>query len=116
MLKSNQKSSKYKSKLQITTDRLKDEIIPTTSLPKKPMVPISKSGKHTLGLYNTYGGNWNHPHYKAVFKAANLCSAFDLNMALIGFPEIKPERLVNEIKKEIRLPNEGYLSQLLSNN
>ena len=108
--------SKFKSKLQITTDRLKDEIIPTTSLPKKPMVPISKSGKHTLGLYNTYGGNWNHPHYKAVFKAANLCSAFDLNMALIGFPEIKPERLVNEIKKEMRLPNEGYLSQLLSNN
>ena len=107
--------SKFKSKLQITTDRLKGEIIPTASLPKKPMVPISKSGKHTLGLYNTYGGNWNHPHYKAVFKAANLCSAFDLNMALIGFPEIKPERLVNEIKKEMRLPNEGYLSQLLSN-
>ena len=108
--------SKFKSKLQITTDRLKGEIIPTSPLPKKPMVPISDSGKHTLGLYNTYGGNWNHPHYKAVFKAANLCSAFDLNMALIGFPEIKPERLVNEIKKEMRLPNEGYLSQLLSKN
>jgi hypothetical protein len=80
------------------------------------MVQISDSGKHTLGLYNTYGGNWNHPHYKAVFKAANLCSAFDLNMALIGFPEIDYERLVNEIKKEMRLPNEGYLSQLLSKN
>lgn len=108
--------SKFKSKLKITTDRLKGERIPKSSEPKKPMVPISDSGKHTLGLYNTYGGNWNHPHYKAVFKAANLCSAFDLNMALIGFPEIKPERLVNEIKKEMRLPNEGYLSQLLSNN
>ena len=89
--------SKFKSKLKITTDRLKGERIPKPSEPKKPMVPISDSGKHTLGLYNTYGGNWNHPHYKAGFKAANLCSAFDLNMALIGFPEIKPERLVNEI-------------------
>ena len=108
--------NKFKSKLQITTDRLKGERILKSPEPKNPMVQISDSGKHTLGLYNTYGGNWNHPHYKAVFKAANLCSAFDLNMALIGFPEIKPERLVNEIKKEMRLPNEGYLSQLLSKN
>ena len=107
---------KFKSKLQITTDRLKGEIIPSAPSPKKEMVVISDSGKNTLGIYNTYGGNWNHPHYKAVFKAANLCSAFDLNLALIDFPEIEPERLVNEIKKEMRLPNEGYLSQLLSNN
>jgi len=108
--------SKFNSKLQITTDRLKGEKIPTSSIPKKPLTIISDSGKNTLGIYNTYGGNWNHPHYKAVFKAANLCSAFDLNMALIDFPEIESERLVNEIKKEMRLPNEGYLSQLLSKN
>ena len=106
--------SKFRSKLQIATDRLKGDIILPPSLPKKPMTIISDSGKNTLGIYNTYGGKWNHPHYKAVFKAANLCSAFDLNMALIGFPEIDSERLVNEIKKEMRLPNEGYLSQLLS--
>ena len=105
---------KFKSKLQITTDRLKREIIPSTPSPKKEMVVISDSGKNTLGIYNTYGGNWNHPHYKAVFKAANLCSAFDLNLALIDFPEIEPDYLVSEIKKEMRLANDGYLSQLFS--
>ena len=108
--------NKFKSKLQITTDRLKGERILKSPEPKNPMVQISDSGKHTLGLYNTYGGNWNHPHYKAVFKAANLCSAFDLNLALIDFPEIEPDYLVSEIKKEMRLANDGYLSQLLSNN
>ncbi|SVD13621.1 uncharacterized protein METZ01_LOCUS366475, partial [marine metagenome] len=74
----------------------------------------SNSGNHTLGIYNTYGGNWNHPHYKAVFKASNICSAFDLNLALIGFPSIELDRLTKEIIKEMRLPNEGYLSQLIS--
>ena len=106
--------NKFKSKLQITTDRLKGERILKSPKPKNPMVQISDSGKHTLGLYNTYGGNWNHPHYKAVFKAANLCSAFDLNLALIDFPEIEPDYLVSEIKKEMRLANDGYLSQLFS--
>ena len=105
---------KFKSKLQITTDRLKGEIRPSSPSPKKEMVVISDSGKNTLGIYNTYGGNWNHPHYKAVFKAANLCSAFDLNLALIDFPEIEPDYLVSEIKKEMRLANDGYLSQLFS--
>ena len=105
---------KLKSKLEITKDRLKGEVSEPTLELKKEMKKISSSGKNTLGLYNTYGGNWNHPHYKAVFKAANLCSAFDLNLALINFPNIEPERLVSEIKKEMRLPNDGYLSQLLS--
>ena len=77
---------------------------------------ISSQGKHTLGLFNTYGGNWNHPHFKAVFKASNLCSAFDLDLALIGFPEISTDELIKEIKKEMRLSNEGYISKLISNN
>ena len=108
--------TKLHSKLQITKDKLNGEM-PTPALQsKKEMNKIPSYGKNTLGLYNTYGGSWNHPHYKAVFKAANLCSAFDLNMALINFPDIKPERLISEIKKEMRLSNDGYLSQLFSNN
>ncbi len=102
------------SKLKITLDRL------DAPLPEKPIIPLEDSGmvskgKHTLGLLNTYGGKWNHPHFKAIHKAANLCSAFDLDLALIGFPKVESEKLMNEVKKEMRLPNEGYLSSLFSN-
>jgi len=106
--------AKFESKLQITTDRIKGVNSKKVSAPIEVMVPLSNSGNHTLGLYNTYGGNWNHPHYKAVFKASNLCSAFDLNLALIGFPSIESDRLTKEIRKEMRLSNDGYLSQLIS--
>ena len=102
------------SKLKITLDRL------DAPLPEKPIIPLEDSGmvskgKHTLGLLNTYGGKWNHPHFKAIHKAANLCSAFDLDLALIDFPKIESGELINEVKKEMRLPNEGYLSSLFSN-
>ena len=101
------------SKLKITLDRL------DAPLPEKSEIPLEDSemvseGKHTLGLYNTYGGKWNHPHFKAIFKATGLCSAFDLDLALIGFPSIETEKLVREVKKEMRLPNDGHLSVLLS--
>jgi hypothetical protein len=101
------------SKLKITLDRL------DAPLPEKPAIPLEDSdmvskGKHTLGLYNTYGGKWNHPHFKAIFKATSLCSAFDLDLALIGFPSIETEKLVREVKKEMRLPNDGHLSILLA--
>ena len=80
------------------------------------MEEISDKGNHTLALYNTYGGNWNHPHFKSIFKASNLCAAFDLDLALISFPQISSEKLVNEIKKEMRLPNEGYTKLLFDKN
>ena len=106
--------AKFESKLQITTDKIQGVNSKKISAPVEPMVSLYNSGKHTLGLYNTYDGNWNHPHYKAVFKASNLCSAFDLDLALIGFPSIESDRLIKEIIKEMRLPNAGYLSQLIS--
>lgn len=105
--------SKFEVKLQATVDRLSRTIPEKRQSARVPMTDIPRSGNNTLALYNTYDGKWNHPHYKAVFKAANLCSAFDLNLALIGFPEIEGKKIASEIKKEMRLPNEGYFSQLL---
>tara|TARA_B110000196_G_scaffold308242_1_gene308680 strand:- start:436 stop:1710 length:1275 start_codon:yes stop_codon:yes gene_type:complete len=107
--------TKLEKKLKIATDRLSIPSIKQTK-PVTHLEGISSQGKHTLGLFNTYGGNWNHPHFKAVFKASNLCSAFDLDLALIGFPEISTDELIKEIKKEMRLSNEGYISKLISNN
>jgi len=105
--------TKLENKLRIAVDRLRVPPI-KQSKPVTHLESISSKGKHTLGLYNTYGGNWNHPHFKAVFKASNLCSAFNLDLALIRFPEISTNELVKEIKKEMRLSNEGYISELIS--
>ena len=75
---------------------------------------LAEKGNHTLGLFNTYGGNWNHPHFKAVYKASKLCAAFDLDLALISFPAISPEKLVKEVNKEMRVTRNDFLSELLS--
>ena len=76
--------------------------------------PLVEKGKHTLGLFNTYGGNWNHPHFKAVYKASKLCSAFDLDLALIAFPKISPEKLMKEVNKEMRVTKNDFLAALFS--
>jgi len=115
MVATSGQKKKLEKKLSIAVDRLSTPA-PKQSKPVVDLEDISSEGKHTLGLFNTYGGNWNHPHFKAVFKASNLCSAFDLDLALIGFPEISTDELVKEIKKEMRLSNEGYISKLISKN
>ena len=114
-LQSSDKKEKLLYKLKVTTDRLQGVDSPKSSKAVPELSEVAKSGKHTLGLLNTYGGKWNHPHFKAIHKAASLCSAFDLDLALIGFPKVESEKLMNEVKKEMRLPNEGYLSSLFSN-
>ena len=39
----------------------------------KEIGEVAETGNHTLALYNTYGGNWNHPHFKSIFSASNGC-------------------------------------------
>lgn len=41
----------------------------------------------TMGIYNTYDPlKIREPHRRAVARAGALCAAFDLNLALFGFP------------------------------
>ena len=107
---------KIRTKLDIALGRLAGNLNPKTVENIKSLKEVRDEGKHTLALYNTYGGNWNHPHFKSIFKASNLCAAFDLNLALVHFPEISSENLVKEIKKEMRLPNGGYIELLIEKN
>ena len=115
-LKASDNQLKFKRKLDLTLNRLEGKELPNPIKKAKELENISDKGNHTLALYNTYGGNWNHPHFKSIFKASNLCAAFDLDLALINFPQISSEKLVNEIKKEIRLPNGGYTKLLIDKN
>ena len=107
---------KLRSKLDLTLERLGVNQSPKKSKVVKDLGEIAEVGNHTLALYNTYGGNWNHPHFKSIFKASNLCASFDLDLALVNFPEISSEKLIKEIKKEMRLPNDGYIKLLIDKN
>ena len=41
----------------------------------------------TLGIYNTYDPvKLREPHRRAIARAGALCAAFDMNLALFGFP------------------------------
>ena len=107
---------KLRAKLDLTLERLRVTQTPKKSKAVKELGEVAETGNHTLALYNTYGGNWNHPHLKSIFKASNLCASFDLDLALINFPEISSDKLVKEIKKEMRLPNDGYIKLLIDKN
>jgi len=115
-LKDSEYKLKLRKKLDLTLSRLEGIELSNPIKKVKDLENIPDKGNHTLALYNTYGGNWNHPHFKSIFKASNLCAAFDLDLALINFPQISSEKLVKEIKKELRLPNEGYTKLLLDKN
>ena len=106
---------KLRSKLDLTLERLGSTKVTTKSTSIKETIEVPTEGKHTLALYNTYGGNWNHPHFKSIFKASNLCASFNLDLALVNFPEIEPEKLVKEVMKEMRLSNGGYVQSLIDN-
>ena len=115
-LKDSEYKLKFRKKLDLTLSRLEGIEFSNPIKKAKNLENIPDKGNHTLALYNTYGGNWNHPHFKSIFKASNLCAAFELDLALINFPDISSEKLIKEIKKELRLPNEGYIKLLFDKN
>ena len=102
------------SKLKITYEKLNRIEMAQISKPESFDYDIPQKGVHTLGLFNTYGGSWNHPHIKAVFKASKLCAAFDLDLALINFPKISYDELISEVKKEMRITSNNFLEELYS--
>lgn len=48
--------------------------------------PRSGPGRHVLALVDTYEGGLGDVHMRAVARAAPLCDAFGLDLALVGFP------------------------------
>lgn len=61
------------------------EATPQARAPAPP-VAVSESTGSTLALVNTYEGGLKPPHLRAVARAAPLCVAFSLDLALIDFP------------------------------
>ncbi|MGB9636217.1 MAG: DUF531 family protein [Thermoplasmata archaeon] len=43
-------------------------------------------GRLTIGLYNSYGNRFHEVHRRAVTRSLALCTGFDCNLAIFGFP------------------------------
>jgi len=78
----------------------------------------SKTGdenRHVLALYDAYEGGLKPAHFRAVARAAPLCFAFGLDLALVGFPTSDLNRIVEEIINETNIGKGGrVLKNLVS--
>ena len=43
-------------------------------------------GRITIGLYNSYDQNFREPHRRVIARAGDLARAYDMGLALFGFP------------------------------
>lgn len=79
--------------------------------------PVTTSGRrHVLALYNTYQGGLKPVHLRAISRAAPLCYAYELDIALLGFPSDDLPALVREVITETNIGKGGkYLRELVSN-
>ncbi len=58
-------------------------------------------GRVTIGLYNSYDQNFREPHRRTIARAGDLARAYDMNLALFGFPIPEETRTPLEIAEYI---------------
>jgi hypothetical protein len=72
-----------------------------------------EEGNGMLALYDTYEGGLKTVHARAVARAAPLCVAFGLDLALMGFPADNLEELVKTVASDTNVGKGGkYLKEL----
>ena len=54
-------------------------------------------GRITIGLYNSYDQNFREPHRRVIARAGDLARAYDMGLALFGFPIPEDARTPKEI-------------------
>lgn len=54
-------------------------------------------GRITIGLYNSYDQNFREPHRRVIARAGDLARAYDMGLALFGFPIPENVRTPKEI-------------------
>ena len=79
-----------------------------------PTLPAGK--RHILALVDTYDGKLGETHLRAIGRAAPLCWAFGLDLALVGFPG-GLDQAVRKAGKETNIgEGEGYVAELAAAN
>jgi hypothetical protein len=72
-----------------------------------------EEGNDMLALYDTYEGGLKPVHTRAIARAAPLCVAFELDLALMGFPADNLEELVKMVARDTGVGKGGrYLKEL----
>jgi len=72
----------------------------------------------TLGIYNTYDPlKMREPHRRAIARAGALCAAYEINLALFGFPlaaeQSTPLEMADFVAKSTTIGQEGkYLLEI----
>ncbi|MEK6985442.1 MAG: DUF531 family protein [Candidatus Thermoplasmatota archaeon] len=69
-------------------------------------------GRPILALVDTYDGNLGETHLRAIGRAAPLCWAFGLDLALVGFPGTLEETVKKAAKETHIGEGEGYVTEL----
>jgi hypothetical protein len=81
----------------------------------REIAPTSGGKKnHILALCDTYEGRLGPVHFRALARAAPLCWAFSLDLALIGFPTNDLKRLADLSVNETSVGEEGKYIRMLA--
>ena len=91
-----------------------------TAIPSEPVAPaprptakqhlavsVPPGTRHILALVDTYEGGLSEVHLRAVARAAPLCDAFGLDLALIGFPTDNLGALLKQAMAETNVGDGG---------
>jgi hypothetical protein len=95
-------------------------IEPNKTESTKTTISQSKDKEDTvnpvLGLYNTYDKKLGSAHLRAIARAAPLCWAYDLDLAIFNFPIKNKKELINLVIKDTSVGKGGvYLEKLYKN-
>jgi len=86
--------------------------------PKKIIKSVEHTGKrHVLALHDTYQGKLSSAHVRMIARAAPLCIAYDIDLALLDFPIKDLDSLVRMVSANTNVGKGGrYLRELFVQN
>lgn len=103
-------------KTMMKNDQKFDAIHPVGSSLKTNQI-LSKDLPDTtgciLGLYNTYDGPMKPVHMRMIARAAPLCAAFGLDLALLHFPIDGADNFIRQVTTDTKIGQEGKYIQFL---
>jgi len=93
----------------------KEETVPMKECPPEvgKLIRGVEGANHVLALYDAYEGGVKPSHLRAIARAAPLCTAFDLDLSLIGFPSSDLSQMVDATIRETNIGQGGKLLRKL---